>query len=91
MNARPILDRTIWNVMCDGEIEAFATREEAQRAVDSWLDWNAEPTVVEFNVAEGRAYDVTIDFLPDEDDEHDDATGIPSPAELLREHMGRAL
>lgn len=90
MNAKPNLDRTIWNVLCDGEISAFATKEEAAKEARDWLDWGAEPVVIEFNTVEGWSRDVTLDFLPDDDDE-DDARGIPSPASLLREYHGRVL
>lgn len=90
MNARPNLDCTIWNVMCDGEIEAYATRDEAKRAVQGWLDWGMSPVVVEFNALENHVAEVTLDFLPDEDDEPE-LPGQASPAELLREYHGRVL
>lgn len=53
-----------------------------------------------YEVSTKRALDDLRFYTPDEmgldpldpaDIEHDDATGIPSPAELLREHMGRVL
>ena len=67
------LDRTYWTVLCDGEAHTFSRRAEVDLHTAS--TFGAPFTVVEWNVAENSAHDVTLDFLPDEDEDRDEPDG----------------
>lgn len=63
------LDRTYWTVLCDGEAHTFTTRREAAHEAAS--TFGAPFKVIEWNVAENTAADVTLDFLPDDEPDED--------------------
>lgn len=95
MNAKASLKS--WNLDVDqflvvfpGDDVSFVSRNRAD--IEHEIASAACPfRVIWFNAHEGWSRDVSDEFGPSDDDEDDDAAGIPSPDSLRRWHEGRAL
>ena len=72
LHYRMNLDRTFWTVLCDGEMHTYATRAEVEHHLTG--TFGASYSVVEWNAAENSAADVTLDFVP-EDEDRDEPDG----------------